>query len=86
VSKSYLGWLKALKQDFSYRRNVAIEYCSKYLPECANVKAPIAGMFFATGFDCTKHSEFIAKFESDPLILEAAIFKKPLSTDAQVLV
>lgn len=73
----YIDWLKVLGEEYTYKRNIAIDCALKYLPkEYVTVNPPVAGMFFTMSFDATKHPQFKSEYNSDPIALETAIFEK----------
>lgn len=78
----YLDWLKALRHEYSFKRDMTIKACNKFLPKSANVVVPIAGMFFTIRFDCTRHKEFKTKYSEDPLQLENALFESAIKHDS----
>lgn len=81
--QGYIDWLKVLRAEYTWKRNLAIDFCHKYLPESVStINAPIAGMFFVVSFDTSRHPEFATKYNSDPLAVEAAIFEATIENKA----
>lgn len=81
--QGYIEWLKALRVEYTWKRNLAIDFCRKYLPEAlSRINAPNAGMFFIVSFDTSKHPEFATKYNSDPLAVEAAIYEATIENKA----
>ncbi|GMM33286.1 hypothetical protein DASC09_006110 [Saccharomycopsis crataegensis] len=78
----FLDWLQALRHEYTYKRDSAIDSALKHVPSVAEVHIPIAGMFFTISFDTTKHPEFKTKYNSDPLALEKDIYETTIQKNA----
>lgn len=74
----YLDWLIGLRSEYTHKRDVAIDAVSKYFPaEVTEFVPPVAGMFFTTSFDASKHPKF-EEFGKDPLKVENSIYERGL--------
>ncbi|CAK7902788.1 aromatic/aminoadipate aminotransferase 1 [[Candida] anglica] len=74
----YLDWLIGLRSEYTHKRDVAIDAIAKFFPkEITEYVPPVAGMFFTTGFDASKHPKF-EEFGRDPLKVEAALYERGL--------
>lgn len=72
----YIAWLKALKKEYTYKRDATMDVCFKNLPlDIVTVNVPIAGMFFTLSIDASKHPEFATTYKSDPLAVESKIME-----------
>lgn len=76
--EGYLEWLMKIRQEYTHKRDVAIDAVYDYLPlDLTTFLPPVAGMFFTVYFDASKHPKF-AEYESDPLQVENAIYEQAL--------
>ena len=77
--KGYLDWLMGLRADYTHKRDVAIDAVNKYFPkEVVSFIPPVAGMFFTTTIDASKHPKFKSEFNEDPLQVENAVYEQAL--------
>lgn len=75
----YLDWLIGLRSEYTEKRDVAVDSVLEFFPkEVTEIVPPVAGMFFTTAFDASKHPLFETKYESDPLKVETAIYEAAL--------
>lgn len=84
--EGYIDWLIGLRHEYTLKRDCALDGLLKYLPKSDAFKAnpPIAGMFFTVAIDASAHPEFATKFNSNPALVEKAIYDKVIAR--QVLV
>lgn len=73
----YLQWLKTLREEYSNKRNVAIDTALSTLGDkpFVTVNIPNAGMFFTISIDATAHPHFTERYNNDPLALEDDIYR-----------
>lgn len=77
--KGYLDWLIGLRSEYTHKRDVAIDAVNKYFPkEVVSFVPPVAGMFFTTTLDASKHPKFKSEFNEDSLQVENAIYDQAL--------
>lgn len=82
----YLDWLIGLRHEYTTKRDCALDALRKYMPvsDAFSVNPPIAGMFFTVAIDASAHPQYTTKFNSDPSLVEKAIYDKVIAS--QVLV
>ncbi|CCH47088.1 Aromatic amino acid aminotransferase I [Wickerhamomyces ciferrii] len=81
----YLDWLIGLRQEYTHKRDVAIDAVSAHFPkEVSHYIAPVAGMFFTVQFDASKHPKF-EEFGKDPLKVENALYEEGLQEGALLI-
>ncbi|RCK54530.1 Aromatic/aminoadipate aminotransferase 1 [Candida viswanathii] len=74
----YLEWLIALRKEYTYKRDVALDAVEELLPkEVTTFQPPVAGMFFCLTLDATKHPKY-KEFGEDPLKVEEAIHEQAI--------
>jgi aromatic amino acid aminotransferase I len=73
----YFQWLKALREEYSNKRNVAIDTALSALGDkkFVTVNIPNAGMFFTISIDAAAHPHFTQRYNEDPLALEDEIYR-----------
>ncbi|KAK6454681.1 aromatic amino acid aminotransferase [Scheffersomyces xylosifermentans] len=72
----YLDWLIGLRAEYTHKRDVAIDAVAQYFPQdVVTFVPPVAGMFFTTTIDASKHPKF-KEFGEDPLKVETAIYEQ----------
>lgn len=75
----YLDWLIGLRAEYTHKRDVAIDAVRQHFPAAVTqFVPPVAGMFFTTEFDALKHPKFALEYQSDPLLVEKAIYERGL--------
>lgn len=83
----YVDWLIGLRHEYTHKRDVAIDALYKYLPKGSFIKInpPIAGMFFTINIDSSAHPEFSTTYQSNPELVEKAIYEKVVSQGVLVV-
>lgn len=84
--EGYLDWLIGLRQEYTHKRDVAIDAVNKYFPkQVSQFTPPVAGMFFTVKFDASKHPKFESEFGKDPLKVENALYEQGLENGALLI-
>ena len=75
------------RHEYTHKRDVAIDALYKYLPKGSFIKInpPIAGMFFTINIDSSAHPEFSTTYQSNPELVEKAIYEKVVSQGVLVV-
>ena len=72
----YLDWLIGLRAEYTHKRDVAIDAVTKYFPsEVVSFLPPVAGMFFTTTIDVSKHPRY-KELGEDPVKVEEEIYNQ----------
>lgn len=83
----YLDWLIRLREEYTIKRDNAIDALYKYLPNSPafKINPPIAGMFFTVNVDTSYHPEFQSKFGGDAKKVEQYIYEKVVENGVLVV-